>query len=220
MTETGDLNEQSALIEAAAALYAQSQAALYDDAGKPRYAAAEMNTRLAAMLAPLRKLADEAIAAMLTEADSLEILHDVDPLSYLRGEQLQEALAWRPFVQEFVERESLPALANRLRAVLLHGHLAEKMLYARYLSWRSEALHAQKPPLADGELGILQAIDEAVAELRQAILPVAIQEALARAALHRQEAEKLETLVNGVMATLVEAQPRAAQHPSQHPPQD
>lgn len=187
-------------IEQAFAQVRTGKAALYRPDGTPKFAPAELNEQMAALLQPLQAAAAEAQAVAADaeqEANMLELMRNADPIAALPAADLERAGALRPFVVDFCENEPLSILSERLSAVVAHGTPAEKALYARYAQRRHDAtletVQSERLRLKPGEGNALSAIGTAAEALRVASTPLATADALAKAVTLRQQAHELRS---------------------------
>lgn len=207
MGETIGLTLKQRAIEQAVAHFQKQRATLYRPDGTPKFSLAELAEQQQAVLLPLRQAVNEALAeAEQAEAEALrlESMRNADPLAALPAADLAQAAALRPFIQDFCEADPLPDLAHRLVAVVAHGSVAEKVLYARYAARRHDAtierLQAGKVRLDAGEGEALRAIAQSSAALRSAITPKAAVAALSQAATLRHRAGELRTYARDALS--------------------
>ena len=196
------LKQQS--IQEAAARFEYERSALHRSDGTPKFSPAEEEERTSAALEPLRVAVQEAIdtaEAAEQEAVTLELHQHADPIAALPPVDMTKAESLRPFIVDYCANESLSDLLNRLAYIQAHGSKAEKVLYSIYAQRRhSSTMAAVRGGRVNADTESLSKIGRMLEELKIAIVPQSVADALEKATTLRSRATELRNTARDTLA--------------------
>lgn len=130
------LSSTKTRVDKAAADFESGKAALYRQDGTPKYGQQEHQEREAALFETLTsevQRARQVAAEVRGRCDQEAKLKDTDPLLRLTSPSEQSEVTFKQgIISDDATKSALPALAQRLDAIAVHGSKVEKLLYARY----------------------------------------------------------------------------------------
>ena len=206
MSDTLQLALTTAAITSAAKQVETQRAAMIRPDGELKYGPKEADEYVAKILEPLRAVVSEAgtvAEAAEVEAQKLELMQHSDPVAMLAPSARTEAESLRPFVADYCAAETLAELVNRLAYVSAHGSAAEKALYVTYGRRRYAETYetVKRDPNITADTKNLSRIGRALDDLRVAITPAAVVDAMAKAVILREGASRLRGFAKETLAT-------------------